>query len=119
MRVDIIKEAGEIHIAIYDSAEAFEADRGDKGSAAPGITQGMIEMVKPRLATYRCELPPVTRAIGVSLDTNLNNRLGNYLFGRPREQYVFSNNARGFMGPPSFGDAAFSVEGEAELFVTL
>ena len=38
VRVDTIKEAGEIHIAIYDSAEAFEADRGDKGSAAPGMT---------------------------------------------------------------------------------
>ena len=38
VRVDTIKEAGEIHIAIYDSAEAFEADRGDKGSAASGMT---------------------------------------------------------------------------------
>ena len=38
VRVDNIKEAGEIHIVIYDSAEAFEADRGDKGSAAPGMT---------------------------------------------------------------------------------
>ena len=42
VRVDNIKEAGEIHIAIYDSAEAFEADRGEKGGAAPGITQGTI-----------------------------------------------------------------------------
>ena len=47
VRVDNIKEAGEIHIAIYDSAEAFEGDRGDKGSAAPSMTQGTIEMVKP------------------------------------------------------------------------
>ena len=31
--VNTIKEAGEIHIAIYDSVEAFEADRGDKGSS--------------------------------------------------------------------------------------
>ncbi len=59
-------------------------------------------MVKPGLATYRYELPPGTRAIRISLDTNLNNRLDNYFFGRPHEQYVFSNNAGGFMGPPSF-----------------
>ena len=38
VRVGTIKEAGEIHIAIYDSAEAFEADRGDKGSAASRMT---------------------------------------------------------------------------------
>ena len=42
VREDNIEAAGEIHIAIYDSAEAFEADRGDKGGAAPGVTQGTI-----------------------------------------------------------------------------
>ena len=119
VRVDNIKEAGEIHIAIYDSAEAFEADRGEKGGAAPGITQGTIEMVEPGSVTYRYELPPGTYAIGIFHDPNLNNQLDNYFFGVPREQYGFSNNARGFMGPPSFDDAAFSVEGKTEISIGL
>ena len=119
VRVNNIKEAGEIHIAIYDSAEAFEADRGEKGGAAPGITQGTIEMVQPGSVTYRYELPPGTYAIGIFHDANLNNRLDNYFFGVPREQYGFSNNARGFIGPPSFEDAAFSVEGKTEISITL
>ena len=119
VRVNNIKEAGEIHIAIYDSAEAFEADRGEKGGAAPGITQGTIEMVEPGSVTYRYELPPGTYAIGIFHDANLNNRLDNYFFGVPREQYGFSNNARGFMGPPSFEDAAFSVEGKTEISIGL
>ena len=119
VRVDNIKEAGEIHIAIYDSAEAFEADRGEKGGAAPGITQGTIEMVEPGSVIYRYELPPGTYAIGIFHDANLNNQLDNYLFGVPREQYGFSNNARGFMGPPSFDDAAFSVEGKTEISIGL
>ena len=119
VRVDNIKEAGEIHIAIYDSADAFEADRGEKGGAAPGITQGTIEMVEPGSVTYRYELPPGTYAIGIFHDANLNNRLDNYFFGVPREQYGFSNNARGFMGPPSFEDAAFSVEGKTEISIGL
>ena len=119
VRVDNIKEAGEIHIAIYDSAEAFEADRGEKGGAAPGITQGTIEMVEPGSVTYRYELPPGTYAIGIFHDANLNNQLDNYFFGVPREQYGFSNNARGFMGPPSFDDAAFSVEGKTEISISL
>ena len=89
-----IKDAGEIHVAIHDSSEAFEADPGDKGGAAPGMTWGTIEMVKPGLATNRYELPPGTHAIGISLDANLNNRLDNYFFGRPREKFVFINNAR-------------------------
>ena len=119
VRVDNIQEAGEIHIAIYDSAEAFEADRGEKGGAAPGITQGTIEMVEPGSVTYRYELPPGTYAIGIFHDANLNNQLDNYFFGVPREQYGFSNNARGFMGPPSFDDAAFSVEGKTEISIGL
>lgn len=119
VRVDNIKEAGEIHIAIYDNAEAFEADRGEKGGAAPGITQGTIEMVEPGSVIYRYELPPGSYAIGIFHDANLNNRLDNYFFGVPREQYGFSNNARGFMGPPSFEDAAFSVEGKTEISITL
>ena len=119
VRVDNIKEADEIHIAIYDSAEAFEADRSEKGGAAPGITQGTIEMVEPGSVTYRYELPPGTYAIGIFHDANLNNRLDNYFFGVPREQYGFSNNARGFMSPPSFEDAAFSVEGKTEISITL
>ena len=119
VRVDNIKEAGEIHIAIYDSAEAFEADRGEKGGAAPGITQGTIEMVEPGSVTYRYELPPGTYAIGIFHDANLNNQLDNYFFGVPREQYGFSNNARGFMGPPSFEDAAFSLEGKTEISIGL
>ena len=119
VRVDNIKEAGEIHIAIYDEAEAFEADRGEKGGAAPGITQGTIEMVEPGSVIYRYELPPGTYAIGIFHDANLNNRLDNYFFGVPREQYGFSNNARGFMGPPSFEDAAFLVEGKTEISISL
>ena len=57
VRVNNIEKAGEIHIAVYDNAEAFEADRGEKGGAAPGITEGTIEMVEPGSVTYAYELP--------------------------------------------------------------
>jgi uncharacterized protein (DUF2141 family) len=76
-------------------------------------------MVEPGSATYRCKLPPGTYAIGIFEDAILNNRLDNYLFGVPRGQYGFSNNARGFMGPPSFEDASFSVEGKTEISISL
>ena len=119
LHVDNIREAGEIHIAIYDDAQAFEADRGDEGGAAPGIIEGTIEPVEPGSVTYRYELPAGTYAIGIFRDANLNNRLDNFFFGIPREQYGFSNNARGFMGPPSFEDAAIAVEGVTELRMRL
>ena len=39
VRVDNIKEAGEIHIAVYDDAAAFEADRGERGGSATSIRE--------------------------------------------------------------------------------
>ena len=109
--VNNIKKAGEIHVAVYDNAEAFEADRGEKGGAARGITEGTIEMVEPGSVTYVYELPPGTYAIGIFHDVNLNNKMDNNFFGIPKEQYGFSNNARAFFGPPAFEAAAFELNG--------
>ena len=108
--VNNIKKAGEIHVAVYDNAEAFEADRGEKGGAAPGITEGTIAMVEPGSVTYVYELPPCTYAIGIFHDVNLNNKMDNNFFGVPKEQYGFSNNATALFGPPDFEDAAFFIE---------
>ena len=86
VRVNNIKEAGEVHIAIYDDAAAFEADRSERGGAAPGITQRIIEMVEPAWPTYRYMLPPGAYGIGIFHDGNPNNRLDNFFFGVPRDQ---------------------------------
>ena len=117
--VNNIERAGEIHVAVYDNAEAIEADRGDKGGAAPGITDGTIEMIEPGSVTYVYELPPGTYAIGIFHDINLNNKMDNNLFGIPKEQYGFSNNARAFFGPPAFGAAAFELKGETTQSIDL
>jgi uncharacterized protein (DUF2141 family) len=117
--VNNIKKAGEIHVAVYDNAEAFEADRGEKGGAAPGITEGTIQMVEPGSVTYIYELPPGTYAIGIFHDVNLNNKMDNNFFGVPKEQYGFSNNARALFGPPDFEDAAFVLKGSASQSIDL
>ncbi len=117
--VNNIEKAGEIHVAVYDNAEAFEADRGEKGGAAPGITEGTIEMVEPGSVTYVYKLPPGTYAIGIFHDVNLNNKMDNNLFGIPKEQYGFSNNARAFLGPPAFEAAAFTLQGETTQSIDL
>ena len=108
--INNIKKVGEIHVAIYDNAGAFEADRGEQGGAAPGITEGTIEMVEPGSVTYVYELPPGTYAIGIFHDVNLNNKMDNNFLGIPVEQFGFSNNARALFGPPDFEDAAFVLK---------
>ena len=40
-------------------------------------------------------------------------------FGVPKEQYGFSNDAKGSFVPPSFKDASFTVSGDMKLKINL
>ena len=119
VEVNNIKKAGEIHVAVYDNAEAFEADRGEKGGAAPGIVDGTIVMVEAGTSTFEYELPAGQYAVGIFHDVNLNNKMDNNFLGLPKEQYGFSNNARALFGPPSYEDAAFELKGDTKQSIDL
>ena len=114
-----IETKGEMHLAIYDDADVFENDNGEKGGAAKGIVEGVIEEVGTGSATYSFELPNGTYAIGIFVDTNYNNEMDRNFFGVPKEQYGFSNDAKGSFGPPSFKDASFTVSGDMKLTINL
>ena len=114
-----IETKGEMHLAIYDDADVFENDNGEKGGAAKGIIQGVIEDVGVGNATYTFDLPNGTYAIGIFVDTNYNNEMDRNFFGVPKEQYGFSNDAKGNFGPPSFKDASFNVSGDMKLKINL
>ena len=111
--VNNIKQASEIHVAVYDNAEAFGADRGERGGAAPGITEGTGEMVEPGSVTYVYELPNGNYAIGIFHDGNLNSKMDNNFFGVPRENFGFSNHASAVFGLRDSEDAAFILNGKA------
>ena len=114
-----IETKGEMHLAIYDDADVFENDDGEKGGAAKGIVEGVIEEVGTGTATYSFELPNGTYAIGIFVDANYNNEMDRNFFGVPKEQYGFSNDAKGSFGPPSFKDASFTVSGDMKLMINL
>ena len=114
-----IETKGEMHLAIYDDADVFENDDGKKGGAAKGIVEGVIEEVGTGTATYTFELPNGTYAIGIFVDANYNNEMDRNFFGVPKEQYGFSNDAKGSFGPPSFKDASFTVSGDMKLKINL
>ena len=119
MEVRNIETKGEMHLAIYDDANVFENDNGEKGGAAKGIVEGVIEEVGTGTATYSFELPNGTYAIGIFVDANYNNEMDRNFFGVPKEQYGFSNDAKGSFGPPSFKDASFTVTGDMKLEINL
>jgi len=80
-----IEKKGEMHLAIYDNADVFENDNGEKGGAARGIVDGVIEEVGTGTVTYRFELPNGTYAIGLFVDANYNNEMDRNIFGVPKE----------------------------------
>lgn len=53
-------------------------------------------------------IPAGTYAVACFHDENKNGKLDTGLFGIPIEGTVASNNATGFMGPPSFNRAKFT-----------
>ena len=79
----------------------------------------MIEDVKIGTASYQFEIPDGIYAIGIFVDTNNNNKMDRNFLGIPKEQYGFSNNAKGSFGPPSFKDASFEITGALSLSIDL
>ena len=121
LTVDVhnIERGGEIHLAIYDDADVFENDNGEKGGKASGIIDGVVEEVAPGSVKYTFNLPEGVYAIGIFVDVNRNNKMDRNFIGIPKEQYGFSNDARGNFGPPSFAEASFTVSGDMALEINL
>jgi len=55
------------------------------------------------------DLPEGEYAIAVYHDANGNGKMDSNLMGIPTEDYAFSNNAVGKMGPPSYDQAKFAL----------
>ncbi|KYG83601.1 DUF2141 domain-containing protein [Roseivirga echinicomitans] len=60
-------------------------------------------------------VPAGDYAIAVIHDENGNEDMDTNEYGMPTEGFGFSNNAMGSDGPPSFNDAAFAVNKNAEI----
>jgi len=72
-----------------------------------------------RSGTVQLSFPDVSPggyAITVVHDENGNGKLDRNPQGIPIEGYGFSNNATGYMGPPSFRDAEIDVDPSHNLF---
>ncbi len=111
VNVENVKNAdGKIMIALYNSEETYMKTlfKGDEPKAKEGTVVGEFK-----------DVPFGTYAVAVFHDENENKKLDTNFMGIPKEAYGFSNNASGFMGPPSFKDAAFKVNGSAEKVINI
>lgn len=58
-------------------------------------------------------MPKGTYSIFVYHDENNDNKMDENWLGIPTEDYGFSNNARGTMGPPDFEESKFEFDGQS------
>ncbi|MEZ7831006.1 MAG: DUF2141 domain-containing protein [Gammaproteobacteria bacterium] len=114
-----ISKEGILHLAIYSSKEVFESDRGDRPGPQPGIVAGSIINVGTEFYKETFEIPAGTYVIGYYIDANENEKLDTNFIGIPKEQFGFSNNARGTFGPPSFESASFTLDSYHKLLMEL
>jgi uncharacterized protein (DUF2141 family) len=108
-----------LHLAIYSSKEVFESDRGDRPGPQPGIVAGSIINVGTEFYKETFEIPAGTYVIGYYIDANENEKLDTNFIGIPKEQFGFSNNARGTFGPPNFESASFTLDSYHKLLMEL
>lgn len=117
---------GTVLIGLYDSPESFE--RAIEASSREGflIDPDRFGAVALRAnaakkgAVVFSNLDPGGYAAVVVHDENGNGRLDTNFLGVPTEPYGFSNNAEGFLGPPSFDDAAIVLgDGDKAIRIAL
>jgi uncharacterized protein (DUF2141 family) len=64
-------------------------------------------------------LPSGRHAVSIFHDENGNGKLDTNLLGMPTEAFGFSRDAKGFMGPAKFDDAAIQMDTDLTIKVTL
>ena len=110
-----------IHVKILDiknsigsvACALFEAPAGFPSEFLHSATNVMI--IKIRKAQARCDfedIPPGTYAMVVIHDENMNGKLDTNALGIPKEGYGFSNDAKKWLGTPSFSAASFPYDGQ-------
>ena len=97
---DVKSSEGQLTVAVYNSSDTF-LKKPLTGVRTQATTEGKTLVIK--------DLPPGEYAIVVMHDVNQNGKMDKNFLGIPTEDYAFSNNAMGKMGPPSFDAAKFQL----------
>lgn len=75
--------------------------------------------VKNKKASLSIEIPNGNYAISAFHDANSDNKLNTNAVGLPTEIYGFSNNVRGWFGPPDLEDQLVKIDKNTTLNISL
>ena len=99
---------GQVGCLLFDRADGFPS----KSKKAKAQIWAKIDGKSAR-CTFE-GLKPGWYAVAVLHDENQNAKMDTNVIGIPKEGYGASNDAKGTMGPPSFGDAKVKVNGGSQ-----
>jgi uncharacterized protein (DUF2141 family) len=106
---------GTLMVGLYDSEEHFRSAIAN--AANVGVLNDRTRLVGIAMraivgtqSVVFTNLKPGTYAVIVFHDANDNGKLDENWLGVPTEGYGFSNDAEGFLGAPSFKNAAVMIE---------
>jgi uncharacterized protein (DUF2141 family) len=103
-------DKGSLFVAVYDTKDDFlkKQFKGD-----------ITKIVDKKATIILKDIPPGEYAISAFHDANDNKKMDTNFFGIPKEPIGISNNATGFMGPPKYNDAKFTVNKNTTLAITI
>jgi uncharacterized protein (DUF2141 family) len=96
---------GYVLVSLYDTPESFPKN-GEKA-----VGKGKVKITGGKATITFKNMPQGKYAAAILHDENDNLKMDFNDVGIPQEGYGFSNNAKGFLGPPSFSKAAFNLNG--------
>lgn len=106
---DLDSNDGTLMVGLYDNEATFLGKR----------YLGAMETISDHEATVTFnDVPAGEYAISTFHDENNNGEFDMRFGVIPKEDYVTSNYAKGFFGPPSWDDAKFTIK-EAPIAITL
>jgi uncharacterized protein (DUF2141 family) len=97
---------GNVKVGLYNS----------EGTFLKAVYKSMASDIKNNEATVTfVDIPKGEYGISAFQDENSNGKLDKDTMGIPSEDYACSNNAKGYMGPPKFRDAKFSINNDLKI----
>ena len=91
---------GKVLIGLYNNKKLFLKQQFKEGRAI---------ILNQKANFLFTDIPKGEYAVSVLHDENNNNKMDTNFIGIPTEDYGCSNNASGFMGPPNYDDAKFTL----------
>ncbi len=114
-KISNIKYSGKMYFALYDNPDDFNS----KNESIENMKLVIREIVNPNVHELDLKVENGNYAVKIYIDKNLNQKFDTNFFGFPTEQFGFSNDVIGIIGPPSFEKASFLVNNNKSIEIKM